>query len=187
MKLKKAKWKGGKKKSNTRKKPRKYLPGQQYCIRDSGYCKDRHTHWVCTEDGMLLPRGRFSSAWRRGYLWHGMSLGCFHQEENPQLESHVYTGELYILKDIYKLGRGHKTEMKTWLRIALKNWALIQKTEDQGKDMVTCSCACCSIYFKHCYKNSDNQLLSTSTEGRMSRNEPNLQQRIFRLDIRKKF
>lgn len=31
------------------------------------------------------------------------------------------------------------------LRIALKNWALIQKPEDQRKDILTCSTACFSI------------------------------------------
>lgn len=31
------------------------------------------------------------------------------------------------------------------LSIALKNWALIQKPEDQGKDMTTCSSLCSSI------------------------------------------
>lgn len=55
MKLKKACEKD--KKNQTHKPlPRKYLTGQQYCVRDSGYCKDRHTHGVCTTDGMLLPR-----------------------------------------------------------------------------------------------------------------------------------
>lgn len=42
-------------------------------------------------------------------------------------------------------------------------------------------------YSKHCYKNNGNQLLSMSTEGRMSKKEPDLHQRIFRLDIRKSF
>lgn len=51
--------------------------------------------------------------------------------------------------------------------------------------MVTCSST--FQYFEQCYKNSDNQLFSVSTGGRIRRTEPNLQKRVFRLDIREYF
>ena len=71
--------------------------------------------------------------------------------------------------------------MTLW--IVLKNWAENRRPGEGHGNMLQCMFQ----YYKHCYKNNDNQLLSMSSEGRMSRNKPNLQQRIFRLDIRKTF
>ena len=186
MKLKKAKWKE-EKTSDTQPPPQETLAWAAVLCKSfwiwqgPSHIRRMHQGWDA-----LTKRADSGVHEAEAYVWHRTSWGCFPREGNPQLELHVHTGELYVLKDICKLERGHKTDRKTQLlrqvwRTGL--WSRKQKTGEGHGNMFQCMFQ----YSKHCYKNNDNQSLTTSTEGRMSRNEPNMQQRIFRIDIRKPF